>query len=217
MKQLWALVATVMSCATLSAQDVESDNRSWSFTSVSQADVSLISGDANWKKDSKSRYCYVLAMDNAPVKANDTELDVAKGLTFTITANDNGNLRLGGSTGALWLGDASSLVIPNRKAGEMVKIEYCTSNKSSTRSLALVNLEGTFPASTGKEHQQGSGKIVADGDVVVGITGGMYIYSLAVGDEETIGGGGGTSPDNPDNPNDQTHRNCSSQRTDHHI
>lgn len=59
MKQLWALVATVMSCATLSAQDVESDNRSWSFTSVSQADVSLISGDANWKKDSKSRYCYV--------------------------------------------------------------------------------------------------------------------------------------------------------------
>ncbi|WP_289065147.1 right-handed parallel beta-helix repeat-containing protein [Prevotella pectinovora] len=204
MKQLWALVATVMSCATLSAQDVESDNRSWSFTSVSQADVSLISGDANWKKDSKSRYCYVLAMDNAPVKANDTELDVAKGLTFTITANDNGNLRLGGSTGALWLGDASSLVIPNRKAGEMVKIEYCTSNKSSTRSLALVNLEGTFPASTGKEHQQGSGKIVADGDVVVGITGGMYIYSLAVGDEETIGGGGGTSPDNPDNPNDQT-------------
>lgn len=145
-----------------------------------------------------------LAMDNAPVKANDTELDVAKGLTFTITANDNGNLRLGGSTGALWLGDASSLVIPNRKAGEMVKIEYCTSNKSSTRSLALVNLEGTFPASTGKEHQQGRGKIVADGDVVVGITGGMYIYSLAVGDEETIGGGGGTSPDNPDNPNDQT-------------
>lgn len=58
MKQLWALVATVMSCATLSAQDVElSDNRSWTFTSMPQTDVSLISSDANWKKDSKSRYC----------------------------------------------------------------------------------------------------------------------------------------------------------------
>ena len=129
MKQFWALVATVMSCATLSAQDVElSDNRSWTFTSMPQTDVSLISSDANWKKDSKSRYCYVLAMDNAPAKANDTELEITKGLTFTITANDNGNLRLGGSTGALWLGDASSLVIPNRKAGEMVKIEYYPSS-----------------------------------------------------------------------------------------
>lgn len=191
-------------CANAYAQEAETKGQSWVFTSVPASDVTLIKGDTNWKVDSKSRYCYTPAMDNAPLKAQDTELETAKGITFTITANADGNLRLGGSTGALWLGDATSMTIHGCKAGDMVKVEYMTSNKSATRSLTLTNIEGTFPASTGKTHQEGEGKILADGDVTIGITGGMYIYNLAVGDEETIGGGGTASPDNPDNPNDQT-------------
>lgn len=198
------VVAAMALCANAYAQEAETKGQSWVFTSVPSSDVTLIKGDTNWKVDSKSRYCYTPAMDNAPLKAQDTELETAKGITFTITANADGNLRLGGSTGALWLGDATSMTIHGCKAGDMVKVEYMTSNKSATRSLTLTNIDGTFPASTGKTHQEGEGKVLADGDVTIGVVGGMYIYNLAEGDEETIGGGGTASPDNPDNPNDQT-------------
>lgn len=204
MKHLFLLTVAVASCMTVCAQETETQVRRWSLTNVTAEDVENISADANWKTDSKSRYCYVLAIDDAPLAANGTELTTTKGLTFTVTANSNGNVRLGGSTGALWLGDASTVTLSGCKAGEMLKVEYMTSNKSATRSLALDNIDGTFPASSGKEHQTGTGKVVADGNVTIGITGGMYIYNIAVGDEETIGGGGTTSPDNPDNPNDQT-------------
>lgn len=204
MKKLFtsAIVATM--CISAFAQDDSNVTQQWNFTSVPTTDAALIASDSNWKTDSKSRYCYVQALDNAKLSASGTELSVTKNLLFTVTANSDGNVRLGGETSTLWLGDATSITIPDCKAGEMVKIEYMTSKKSATRSLSLSNVDGTFPASTGKEHQTGTGKVLADGSVSFGITGGMYIYNLIVGDEETIGGGGTTSPDNPDNPNDQT-------------
>lgn len=204
MKKLFtsAIVATM--CISAFAQDDSNVTQQWNFTSVPSADASLIASDSNWKTDSKSRYCYVQALDNAKLSASGTELSVTKNLLFTVSANSDGNVRLGGETSTLWLGDATSITIPDCKAGEMVKIEYMTSKKSATRSLSLSNVDGTFPASTGKEHQTGTGKVLVDGSVSFGITGGMYIYNLIVGDEETIGGGGTTSPDNPDNPNDQT-------------
>ena len=204
MKHLFLLAVAAVSGMTVCAQETETQVRRWSLASVTAGDVENICADANWKTDSKNRYCYVLAIDEAPLTANGEELSTTKGMTFTVTANANGNVRLGGSTGALWLGDASTLTLGGCKAGEMLKVEYMTSNKSATRSLALGNIDGTFPASSGKEHQTGTGKVVADGNVTIGITGGMYIYSIAVGDEETIGGGGTTSPGNPDNPDDQT-------------
>lgn len=200
-----AMAATAFVATYAQDADTEREVRRWNLTSVAAEDVTNIKADANWKIDSKSRYCYVQALDNAPLVANGTELTTTKNLTFTVTANSNGNVRLGGSTGTLWLGDACSVTIPDCKAGDMLKVEYMTSNKSSTRSLTLTNVDATsFPSSTGKEHQTGSGKVLADGTVTIGITGGMYIYNIAIGDEETIGGGGTASPDNPDNPNDQT-------------
>lgn len=204
MKKMISFAVAIATCATVFAQEDADNLMKWNFTSVSQEDESLIKSDANWKTDSKSRYCYVQAIDNAPLTAGGKELKATESILFTIPANADGNLRMGGETAALWLGDACSLTIPNRKAGEMLKIEYCTSKKSATRSLTLTNVDGTFPASSGKDHQTGTGKVTADGNITIGITGGMYIYNIAVGDEETIGGGGTASPDNPDNPNDQT-------------
>ena len=204
MKRILSVAAMAAMWVCSFAQTNESTTGKWTFGEVSSEDVALVTADSKWETDSKSRYCYVDSLNNAPLTANGNELAYAKGLNFTINANANGNVRLGGTTNALWLGDAAVLTLPNCKSGDMVKIEYCTSNKSSTRSLTLTNLDGTFPSSTGKDHQTGTGTILADGNVTIGITGGMYIYSLAVGDEETIDGGGTTTPDNPDNPNDQT-------------
>lgn len=204
MKRILSVAAMAAMWVCSFAQTNESTTGKWIFGEVSSEDAVLVTADSKWKTDSKSRYCYVDSLNNAPLTAKGTELAYAKGLNFTINANANGDVRLGGTTSALWLGDAAVLTLPNCKSGDMVKIEYCTSNKSSTRSLTLTNLDGTFPSSTGKDHQTGTGTILADGNVTIGITGGMYIYSLAVGDEETIDGGGTTTPDNPDNPNDQT-------------
>lgn len=204
MKRLISTAVAITVCAAAFAQDNENPTLKWNFTSVPTEDVTLISSDSNWKTDSKKRYCYVQSLDNAPLQAAGKDLTVTKNLLFTLAANADGNVRIGGETSTLWLGDATMLTIPDCKAGEMVKIEYMTSKKSATRSLGLTNVEGTFPASTGKEHQTGTGKVLADGSVSFGVTGGMYIYNLTVGDEENIGGGGTESPDNPDNPNDQT-------------
>ena len=175
MKQFLSIAVAMVACATSAfAQDEEKTVQRWNLTSVAAEDVSNISADSNWKTDSKSRYCYVQALDKAPLTANGKELATTQNLLFNITAHSDGNVRLGGKTAALWLGDATSFVIPDCKAGDMVQVEYMTSNKSANRSLTLTNLEGTFPSTTGKEHQTGSGKVVADGDVVIGITGGIY-------------------------------------------
>ena len=105
MKQLIVMAMAATAFATVYAQDADTDRevRRWNLTSVSTQDVTNIKADANWKIDSKSRYCYLQALDNAPLTANGTELETTKNLTFTVTANSNGNVRLGGSTGPLWL------------------------------------------------------------------------------------------------------------------
>lgn len=199
-KTLLSLALMLSTCAM--AQDETQGNKSWTLTAVPDADVTLITADSSWITDSKKRYCYTPAIDNEPLKASGTELAITQGLKFTATASSNGNVRMGGSTGSLWLGADCSVTIPQRKAGDVVKVEYMTSNKSSTRNLKLTNLEGTFPATTGKTHQNGSGKVTADGDVTLTIEGGMYIYSISVGDS-TSTPVDPTTPDNPDNPNDQ--------------
>lgn len=191
--------------------NAEPQATSWNLVSVPDADVELINADAtNWKKDSNNRYCYMPAMTVEPAKAGGTELSITKGLKFTVLANSDGNLRLGGSTKSLWLGDQCSMIIPEAKAGQWIQVEFMTSKNTATRNITATNLAAALPATTGKTHTIGQAKILADGDVTLKIEGGMYFYSLVVGDSLAIfgeGGSGGseTSPDNPDNPKDETH------------
>lgn len=209
MKRAFTFLTMLAVCALTYAQGdtPASSAKTWSLTTVPQADVTNIKADAtNWKTDSKSRYCHITAIDNAAVTANAQPVSILDGLKFTIAAGADGNLRLGGSTKSLWLGDATTLTIPSLTKDKWVKIEYLTSKSSATRSLSLGNVTGNFPASSGKTHQTGVGKVTADGDVTVGITGGMYIYNIVVGDSADVaqkptggdtGGeqGGGTGDD----------------------
>ena len=183
MKKVITLMAAIAVCLTMNAQ-TETTNKSWTFTSSpSSTDVANITADAaNWKKDSKSRYCYINSLDNAALTANGQPISLTEGLNFTATANSNGNIRIAGSTKSLWLGNACKIIIPARQKGDVVTITYMTSNKSATRNLGLENIEGTFPATTGKTQQTGYGKVTADGDVTFIIEGGMYFYTLAVQD-----------------------------------
>lgn len=191
------------------AEETPAEQRtSWNLVSVSAEDVQLITADANWKIDSKNRYCYMQALAAEPATAGGAELSVTQGLLFQVSAHVDGNLRLGGSTSSLWLGDQCSLIIPGCKAGQWIRVEYMTSKSSVVRRLTTSNLATELPQTTGKTHVSGQAEVVADGDVVLTVEGGMYFYSivLAESEEDLEGGsGGGVSPENPDNPQETAH------------
>lgn len=207
MRKPFLLLAALAVTIAMNAQtQTETVDKSWTFTSVPSSDVANIEADKNWIDDSKQRYCNTTFVDNAPLTANGTELTVTNGLHFTSTASAKGNIRLGGKTAALWLGDNCQLTIPARKKGEVVTISYMTSNKSSVRTLGTANITGNFPTTTGTTKQTGQGKVDADGDVTFTIEDGMYIYTLALQDSATAEdtpSGGDTGKGNPNNPNDQ--------------
>ena len=207
MRKLFYLIAALAVSIAMNAQSAtEKVDKAWTFTTLPSSDVSNITADKNWINDSKSRYCDTIAIDNAPLMANGVELTVTKGLLFTAIANANGNIRLAGKTGSLWLGANCKLTIPDRKKGEVVTISYMTSSKSAKRNLGLENITGDFPMTTGTTKQTGHGKVSADGDVSFTIEGGMYIYTLALQDSATAEdnpSGGDTGTGNPNNPNDQ--------------
>lgn len=179
----------------------------WNLVTVPETDVTAIAADANWMKDSKSRYCYTPALNNESAVASGKELAITSGLRFTVLANAEGNLRLGGTTAALWLGDQCKLIIPGCVKGKWIKVEYMTSKSTATRTPTATNLVETLPATTGKTHVTALAEIAADGDVEITVPGGLYFYNLAVGDKLALDNTGGstTSPDNPDNPSDVTH------------
>ena len=216
MKRITFILLACIACmSNIFAQDA-TEIRRWTLSSLPAADEALITADiatsgSNWIKDSKKRYCYKAAMNNEAVIVGGTELSVTKGLKFTIVANSNGNIRYGGESKSLWIGDACSIIIPDCKEGDLVVAEYMTSKNTATREIIATNLETQLPSTTGKTHTSGSAVVSKDGDVVLTIPGGIYFYSIVTGDKTAIenesgsGEGGSTSPENPDNPKDVTH------------
>lgn len=190
--------------------DEDSLLREWVFTGTPAGDFA---NDDNWKTDSKSRYCYTKAMNDEIAMANGKAVEMTQTLRFTIPANSAGNLRFGGSTNSMWLGDQCSFTIPTCRKGDFVKVEYMTSNKSANRTPTATNLVGELLSTTGNTHVTAFVEIADDGDVTISVPGGLYFYNLKVGPKDAIekegdsGDDSGThvSPDNPDNPKDTEH------------
>ena len=195
-------------CALAQTGDaLDSQATLWSFVAVPAADAAAIATDSRWITDGKSRFCFTPALADEAATAAGQELTVTAGLRFTVPENTAGNLRIGGETKSLWLGDQCTMIIPDRKKGEWVKVEYMTSKSTATRTPIVKNLVTPLPATSGKTHVTALSEIAGDGAVEITIPGGMYFYSLSVGDTPDSGntGGGTTSPENPDNPKDETH------------
>ena len=195
-------------CAFAQDEDVQDPQATlWNFVSVPEADASAIATDNRWITDSKSRFCFTPALTDEAATASGQELTITAGLRFTVPANPEGNLRFGGETKSMWLGDKCTMIIPDGKKGKWVKVEYMTSKSSATRTPVVTNLVTPLPSTSGKTHVTALSEIADDGAVEITIPGGMYFYSLAVGDKLALdnSGGGSTSPDNPDNPKDETH------------
>ena len=176
----------------------------WDFSTMSDADKAACQADDNWLLGS-DRWCYVGgALDNAPLVANGTELDYAKGLTFTAGApsekvEGKAKVRCNFGSSRLELnGNGVKLTINNLKVGQVVSVKCLTGKNEEARGLDAKNLSGTQgfgESAISAEEMTCTGTVAADGDVTLTtLVGGMYIYSISVSAAQQ---GGGDEPDEP--------------------
>ena len=204
-KMVFTLALLLMSLSAVMAQ-------TWTFGAMSEADKASCAADANWVSGT-NRYCYTLALDNAALVANGSELAYAKGLKFTAgapTTKDEGKakVRLNYGNSRLELnGNGIVLTIPSLKAGQKVTVS-CASGKTGTaRGLNATNItpvSGSFNA-TSADKVTNVGTVTADGDVVLTTNGGgMNIFSIKV---ETVSGGSTVTPGSTDKITNAVARN----------
>ena len=204
-KMVFTLALLLMSLSTAMAQ-------TWTFGAMSEADKALCAADANWVLGT-DRYCYTLALENAALVANGSELAYAEGLKFTAGApstKDEGKakVRLNYGSSRLELnGNGIVLTIPSLKAGQKVTVSCSTGKTGTARGLNATNItpvSGSFNA-TSADKVTNVGTVTADGDVVLTTNvGGMYIYSIKV---ETVGGGSTVTPGSTDKITNAVARN----------
>ena len=195
-KMVFTLALLLMSLSAVMAQ-------TWTFGAMSEADKALCAADANWVLGT-DRYCYTLALENAALVANGSELAYAEGLKFTAGApstKDEGKakVRLNYGSSRLELnGNGIVLTIPSLKAGQKVTVSCSTGKTGTARGLNATNItpvSGSFNA-TSADKVTNVGTVTADGDVVLKTNGGgMNIYSIKV---ETVGGGSTDTPGSTD-------------------
>lgn len=204
-KMVFTLALLLMSLSAAMAQ-------TWTFGAMSEADKALCAADANWVLGT-DRYGYTLALENAALVANGSELAYTKGLKFTAgTPTDKSDgkakVRLNYGSSRLELnGNGVSLIIPSLKAGQKVTVSCCTGKTDVARGLNATNItpiSGSFNA-TSADKVTNVGTVTADGDVVLTTNGGgMNIYSIKV---ETVGGGSTVTPGSTDKITNAVARN----------
>ncbi|MBR1688695.1 MAG: pectate lyase [Prevotella sp.] len=170
--------------------------QTWEFASVSEEDQTLLNADAtNWTyESSNNRWLNATTFTNSPLKANGTELDFAKGMLFTTEAADQ--IRIDNKKGSLTLNNKKAkITIPNVQAGQELTVVCQSSSSSTARTITATNVEGgdAFTASTARETLKGL--VLADGNIEIQSTGGMYIYSISIGDADDEDGDTGGNDD----------------------
>lgn len=194
---IYSLAAGLM---MLFATHAEAQN--WTFGAVSDADKALIAADAaNWADDAaQTRYNMLTAIENAPLTANGTELEYAKGIRFKAgagTSNVNGKIRLNYGKSRMELnGKSIVLTIPGLKAGNIVVVSCETGKSTEKRGLTPtnINVKTGFTPEVGMQTCEGT--VIADGDVTLTTeVGGVNIYSISVSDSQGGGDSGDITPD----------------------
>lgn len=149
----------------------------WDFSTMSDADKTACQADAdNWLLGA-DRWCYIGgALENAPLVANGTELDYAKGLTFTASApsaKEEGKAKVRCNYGSSRLelnGTGVQMTINGLKAGQVVTVKCLTGKSETARGLDATNLSGTQgfgEAAISSEEMTCTGTVAADGSVTL--------------------------------------------------
>jgi pectate lyase len=190
MKKTLFFLAALMTVMMASAQ-------SWNFKTISDGDVALMNAATNqWYHEtgSNDRYHLLTAVKNESLKVDGNELEITKGLLFTVTASTSttqGNLRVDIKNMRLWVAGSDTIVIPNVAAGKQVTVIAKTSaGSSSTDKERGVNVSANVKPLTGKFNQVSAdqvtnvGVVEQEGDVMLTFSGAMYLYELSVSDAD---------------------------------
>ena len=167
-----------------------SAERSWKFNVTPSDDQTALAADANWTYNSTNkRYGLMTAVADAQLTASGRTLAMTAGLYFTASASPSGSIRVDVNKRLGLNGSGIVVRIPNLKAGTTVKVNFGSSSKGKERSLALTNLSETAFTSSINTGADYMATVIADGDVTLTTTGGVYLFSITV--TET----GGSIPD----------------------
>ncbi len=191
---LSAAAAAIMALAAARA-----GAQTWDFTATGEADkAALVADPGAWEHEltsSNDRYKNLASYDRQQLKANGQELQVTAGLLFTAGEADAIRIDIKGKRMAT--NKPLTITIPGLKAGMTLTMSCKTSSKTTARGFNVTNLdpvEGCFNA-TSLDEQTNVATVVADGDVTLANTGGMYVYSITVAGQQQGGAGGSTAAD----------------------
>lgn len=167
--------------------------QTWDFSTVSQSDKDNLNADTQgWLFDSSNnRWKNQTVYNKQPLMANGSEVQFTKGLLVTAAAADR--IRIDMKKKSFTLNGANGVVIiPSLKAGTTVTVVCQSSSSSAERCLTPTNLTVSEGFSKSKDKVTNTGVVAADGDVSLTSDGGIYIYSITVGDGSE---GGGNMPE----------------------
>lgn len=185
-QRVLAAVAAALTTLSLSATK-------WDFSALSAEDIANLNADPSaWTYDSSNnRWGNATTFSNATLTANGVDISITKGLKVTTTSTDE--LRIDNKKNCITLNKSTvKVTIPGLSAGQKVTFVSQCSSKDTGRNLEVTNLtkeSGFDPYKSGDGKVTSTGTVTADGDLVFNSTGGMYLYSVEVADDN-----GGSTP-----------------------
>ena len=165
----------------------------WDFTqALSPSDNTNLSADAtNWEYNSENDYWankVALTTRNVftAIKANNVELDIVKGLTFTRDNNaglDAGKIRIESGKYFTINGSAVKVDFGNLSKNDIIRLRV-RAGGTSERSLEFTNAEATTASSplttTDTEEHDMEVKVLSNGDVILGPTNGYRFLAITI-------------------------------------
>ena len=148
--------------------------KKWDFKRSAETTAALDASDWNGSGDT---YTLGEALTNEPLMVDDdTPYAEAVGLLFSTTATHLVSYK---DRIRFQKGDACNITIPNLKAGDKVFVKFKSANSSDKRGFRASNLSDSQFLTDGTTVTHES-TVLADGDVVLTATGGIYVYSIEV-------------------------------------
>lgn len=202
MKKLFTILALLLITLTTMGNDT---TLTWDFTSLSEADNTLISSDKNNNTDwtyNSNRYERTTAPTGAPLTAGGEELAYTLGLNFsTSAATDDYRIYVYSQDNTkqktkcyLILNTATAtLTIPGLKQNNTVSITFRSNDKDEERGIStisnatLTSENGSNMSANSSTEKTATYNMTADGDITITPTKGIRIYSISVTTDHVIG------------------------------
>lgn len=144
----------------------------WSSTTLSD-----LSEDGDWSSDG-TNYTYSLALNNEELTANSSPIAETEGLLF-INPKEGNTMVIYGS-GRLRLNKpGQAIIIPSLKTGDKVLVKFRSAKSSDSRGFDNTNLSKASFRALGSDITD-EGLVLADGDVTLTASGGIYVSSVEV-------------------------------------